>query len=691
MVGFGMGQLADDAATRASRTVLRRPIPGCRLVVVSCAVAAMVALPRAIGDQPSRSVENTVSLAHVVPATVGLFVELDRIIDDGPTDRARSVYGLYDLLIDPTKARRDRGDWGPTLLRSLGLQAGRGIKELLTHQIAVAAPSWNRLAEGVIVVRLGKDDRLIHDTFGPDSIQTIDRKGDVQVYRTHTRLSAATNGRILVISQRNHDGSVYKSMIRQMQRGTGNTLADNRAYQRQVRDLPVRRDGTIYVRFDETDGGARGNSLFDLGLARLAIGISFTGDNVEFAVRAARSRPAGQEVPRVTSVSRLRSLPLTTIAAWSTQFDVLAAYRSVVQGRLGDDTPPYVELLLRILDVKQFEKDVIDALGNNAIIAWDQNLGAGPNVPQLAILLESNDADRCATSFAESVQVVVDWFDVKNRDKPQRRLRLTRTEYLGTTIFEVTLPAKDDGRGGATLPAEFIKPAFAAMEDTFIVAFSADHIRNIVDAKMGLAPTLRSLRDFASVDQDNDPAFLLGIVQPAVAAQTVDGWLNDANGPMNRWFAQAIGGAPSYELQSKRTPKLGIGTQAGERPGTVLVARVYHSGRAAGHLRLGDLILGVNNTLVSLDHPTADLRRLMVEGANVGQWTFRVEREGKVIEVSIPCPRLARSTTDPTRALRQLQAMFRRLDFGSIRAVETSPDRFDANMTLRFTADTSRG
>ena len=100
--------------------------------------------------------------------------------------------------------------------------------------------------------------------------------------------------------------------------------------------------------------------------------------------------------------------------------------------------------------------------------------------------------------------------------------------------------------------------------------------------------------------------------------------------------------------------------------------------------------MGVNGSLLSLASPTADLRQRVIAEAASGQWIFRIERDGQFADVTIPCPSFTRAA-DPTKALRQLQSILQRVDFGSLRAVQSEPDRVKANLTLRFAEPERRG
>jgi len=647
-------------------------------------VLAVVAATPVRGQTTKQPAPTPASLASFIPAKAGLFVELNGI-GGGPTaEKSRNVKRLYDLLFGPDRSAEGGNDWRPMLLRSLGLDTEERLNALLLRQVAIAAPSWQRLADAVMVIRLTKKDRLIDEVFAPDNYDSIDGKGNVIVYQTRTYLSAATNQDVLVISQRSHTDSLYHGAVRLMLEGQGPTLATDEAFLAHVRDLPAQRDGTVYVNL--ASGQDESGELPFLPLARAAVGIQFRGNLVDFSLQATRSEARTDRARRAASLERLQRLPLTSLAAWSTELNVGGAFRAVM-GRQ-DDAPPYAKLLMQILDVEEFQKNLLDHLGPRAIFVWDQHFGSGMEIPQLALLLESSDPLGCVHSLAGAVQVVVDWFDIKNRADRSSVVRLARSDYLGTAIYEISLPQEGSNTGAPPMP---IKPAFAALSDSLAIALSADHIRNLVDAEMGLTPTWASLPDLRSTERESHSIVRMGVAQPALIAQTVDHWLASPDGLLARWLTQTVGAGANGAAATRAAPALGIGTQAGTRPGTVAVARVQRDGRSADRLAPGDVIHGVNGSLLSLDEPTVDLRRRVTEAAMTGEIVLRVERQDTYVDVTIPCRSFALSDADPAAALRQLQGLLKLVEFGAIRAVETTPDRFTAQLTLRFTGVPGQG
>ena len=640
--------------------------------------AGALAAGNALAQRDNLPRKNVESLASVIPESACLFVELDHLVSTDSSRRSENLARLYELLFGQDVS--PQGPWRTMLVKSLGLDSEKRLAQLFSRQFAVAAPSWKHLADGVIVVRLIDDDPLLSEIFAPDNYDTIDGKKDVIVYRTRTYLSAATNRDLLVISQRSHTDSLYHGVVRTLLGDRSQTLAGDKNFRQLVGDLPSRRDGTVYVaRSTDRDGE---QSVLPLPLERIAVGLQIQGDLVNFALRGTRRHARqGQEAPLV-SLARLDRLPLSTLAAWSVEFDMADTFRSLFQQQ--ESASPHVKLLMQILDVQEFQRDLLEDAGPRAVFVWDQHLGAGLEIPQLAVLLESSNPLRSAQALADAVQVVVDWFDIKNRSTRQGTLRMTRSDYLGTAVYEISLPPSTiDGPGGP--PVLPIKPAFAALTDSVAIALSSDHIRNLVDAEMGLAPTWNSLRDLRSAGRETRSLTMLGVAQPALIAQTVEHWIDTPDGVVARWLSHSADQGTADNANLGTGPVLGIGVHAGARPGTVEVARVQPGGRCADRLHPDDVIFAVNGSVLDLSEPAADLRRRINDAAQSGEIGFRIERQGAFLDVGVPVRSYA-AASDPTQALRQLQGLFKLVEFGSIRAVDASPDRLSAQLTLRFTS-----
>jgi hypothetical protein len=651
-----------------------------------CSLMYFMAFPAATGQTPDPTPGRSYSLAAYAPGETRLFIEINGITANPESDRSRNARKLAELLLGDAQDRKEVAEWRKTFLRGFGLDADEGFGSLFARHLAVAAPSWSRLSEGVVLVRLEPEDELLQKTFAPGDDEATE-EDNVRVYRTRTQLFAATDRDVLVISQKDGAKSLYRRVVQHLCTGAGDVLAEDPEFLAETKGLSAKRDGTVYLELSP-DREAEPSGLqrwIRWPVTRLAVGVRFEQDHVSFAFHARHPEAPVEEADGRPPMSRLLRLPLTTLVAWSTEFDVPAVFRALIDQGSASAAPSYVERCLQILDSDKYEESIINNLGPGAIITWDQYLGPGTEIPQIAIILESGDSLKCANAVAEVIQAVVTFFDIANRGRPGPRLRLARTDYLGTAIYEVRLPFRMTGRGDAWR----LQPAFAAVGESFVVALSAEQIRNLIDAEMGLAPTLTSLRDLVRRRRDDRSTVMLGLAQPALIAQTLDQWLSTPDGMMAKWVAETLGGSVA-EAAKPPMPKLGIGMRPGERPGTVEVVHVDQEGRSAGRIFAGDQILGVNGALLSLEFPTADLRKLVIDEAASGRWMFRIDRNGRFLDVAVPCPGLTRAS-DPRQALRRLKHVLEHIDFGSLRAVAFEPGRVRANLTLRFAASESRG
>lgn len=656
-----------------------------RITLLILSIVAMGPISATADDAIHRS-----SLARWAPPDTGFFVELNRLgAPDGDelSSRAKTADRLYSLVFGSTETDGGRADW-QRILRSLGLKPGDTARELLSRRFAVAAPSLRRLAEGMIIVQLEPDDvSLERDFFPPDNIDTIDGRGDVTIYRTRNVLSAAMNSRVLVLSQRHNQGSMYRRCVRLMMTHNVRTLAATEDFKRSLASLADGLDVLVYM---NGGGGAVESTdikeLLGLHLARGTMGLYLHDDGVRVSVHGvevgSRSKTSVPEVP----VAQILSLPQSTLGLWCTKLDVGGAIRRLVAESLtGKDAPKFFKLLAGAIDIESINQAVLEKLGTGAVVVWDQYLGSGPDVPQLAIMIRADDAADVRDGLADTVQIVVDWLDLQDRGASGRPIRFSQSEYLGQTVYELELPATVWGAFSDKNGGLLFRPAFTSMDDWLIVATGADQIRNMIDAHWGLTPTLGVLPDVRDATR-SDVMAAFALAQPALAAEVVDSWIKEPDAPVRRWFERLLVDSHTNATMS-RAPRLGIGVRAGSQPGTVEVVRVYANGRAHGVLLPGDTVVGVNGRLLNLESPADHIRRDLAKPGEDGSWAFRVRRGGEILNLSVdaqPKSRGADGRVDPIGAMRQLQSVAEIVDFASIRVAKSDVAGFSADLNLRF-------
>ncbi len=657
----------------------------CAAALATSALALCMATT-ANGQPHANGGIRTDSLADAVPAGVGFFIELDRLAPDKDSERAVTANRLYELLIGSHDDRFGVStDWR-RIISGLGIKPGKAAKALFSHRIAVAAPSWRRLAEGIVLVRLRGDDDLIRDTFPPDSMDVIDGAKGTIVYRTRTVLSAALDGKTLILSQRRTRDSLYHRAVQLMKDDTHPSLADNPRFEQSLRAAGGDPDGWVYLDASEHETSA--HAIFNLRPSPVAVAVNLGANGVKFSVQASVKPPVDTRARRSVTLDRVKPLPQTTVAAWATNIDIRKAYRALVARSAEGDAPGWVAHLADVYDVETIADSLFDDLGPGALVVWDQHLGDGPDTPQIALIFESDDSTACADVCADIIQAIVDWTDLK-KPAAERELRLSRTEYLGTPIHEIVWTAHADRDKGVGETSIIDHPTFAAIEGAFVLATGPDQIRNIIDARLGLAPKLGDLAAIKSFNTGDDRTLTAAICQPALAAQVVDGWLSDPDRTLRRWVDSLLSPDHGAATRAPTRARLGIGVQPDGRPGGVTVARVNPGGRADGHLQLHDRILGVNDTLLSLSDPAGDLRKRVATAPPGGHWVFRIQRGDEVLNAVVPSApprRVAQAVTDPAGALRQLQSLFELVDFASVRVTQPAPDKINARVALRFAA-----
>lgn len=674
----------DATNVSSNRTdIASRMVRGCLLCSIT--LACFFCGPAAPAQTPKARVKRVDSPADVVPASAGFFLQLDKLVGDAKPTPSQNASGFFELLVggfvDPDASA---GQWQRHLLDSLGIKSDQAVRELLARKFAIAAPSWEQLGEGVIVVTGAGDEPLISGVFAPHGGESVTKAGEVRTYKTTTGLTVAKKDNLFIAAQSDGKGSMFEQAVRLMRRRRGPSLSTDSTFRRHVATLPPNRNGLMYL---HTAVGRGEASPLPFGLSHLTAGLYIDAHHVDLIFRATRAVPAKSSPP--FDIERLKRLPQTTVAAWCTQLDIGEAFRTILH-RLGTDRAQrLLDALNEVIDTEEIRSQLAGKLGPGAIVTWDQHLGSGPSVPQIAVLLESTEAGACAETLAQALQAVVSWIDVKNRDRQDRGLRFRRSEYLVTTIYELSIPVDTETFGLDSGVVPPLTPAFAPLEDGLVIALSADQIRNIIDARYNLAPQFGEVEDAELFEDHAEQAVMLIVAQPALAARVVDEWLTPPDGPVGLWLSHFRGADLGDPTPGGRRIRLGIGTRPGSQPGTVYVGRVYPDGPAAGLLQSGDRILGLDGRLLSLSNATADLRHHLAQPTPNGHWTFRVQRGERFVDVIVsaaPTGEASPFGTDPATAVRRLQSLFRSVELAVASVTQPDPTTVAARLTFRFSA-----
>ncbi|HUU84031.1 MAG TPA: PDZ domain-containing protein [Phycisphaerae bacterium] len=628
------------------------------------------------------------SLSRVVPASAGVFIELQRPRQSDAQLRRADLWTLVQLL----SGGETPFDWRALVRRYLGFNPETALANVFGLRVAFAAPDWGSLGEAVIVAEL-KKPALLAPVVAPRRAVEIRRHHGVIVHRTIAGLWVASNQREAAFSLKAGPGSMFDGVVDLLAEGSSPPLGKDPQFLRQMARFDRGYMGCLYFSGREGATGTLAQTLdpFERG----AVGMYLRRDRLDFEIQATLRQPRQRVQRPNVDVERLERLPDSTLLAWAASADLGAAVHSVTEGDLAPEARPYVSFIQALVDLEALEQDVIAKIGPRFILAWDRLRGTS-DAPQLAILMESSDAegvveavvDQLATMVATLRRITMLGIAPGPDDLPDP---VEESRHLETRILTVTLSGMvpDAGRHSlAQVLLSAVKPSFATLGGWVVAASSPEQVRQIIDAYQGWIPTLGSstvLRG-GRWPHVGDPV-VLAAGQPAMASTIVASW-EQSKDPTSPWaYEQLFGRRPQRPSRPPRQT-LGIGIRRDSESGGAMVARVYAKGPADGRLEVDDRILGVDGKLLSLDSPAADLRQRIAECSDPSKLTLRVRRGEQVLDVQVPikrpAPPVSDAATDPANALRQLQALGRGLSSAVYTAVQSPADEFHACVSLQL-------
>ena len=660
--------------------------------LVACVLRAAI-LCTLLGALPASAAEQSgvprSSLAHRVPAEAEVFIELGGLQRNAEQLRRAHLWTLVRVLCGETVADTDNPvDWQALVQRYLGMTPEEALTDLFGYRVVVAAPSWSRLADAVIVIRL-RNPKVLAPVVESSRLKSTRQQGNVWIHETKAGLKVATDGQYAAFARTAGDGSMFEGVVEILCGANTPVLARMPDFAALVGGLSRGYMGYLFIGTAGEQGGSLAGVLPDLRAT--VVGMYVRGERLDFEVSAKLSEPRDQPQRALVDVNRLERLPDTTLLAWATSCDWYEAYDSLLEGDVSADMRRYIELIRSVLDADAFRRDVVAWLAPRVILVWDR-LRGGPDTPQLAILLESWDAEGVAldlaTTFAE--------FAERLRNKPASEEAwplVYPADNLDTEILTVPLmeqSATSPDFGSSATPRFSMQPSFAAMDGWVIIAASPEHVVQLLKAHEGWIPSLGSISELQADQQRFGPdAVLMAVGQPAMASAVLTSWRNERESAGASLFGRLLARrqAKPTAASSDQRKVLGIGIRKDEAPGSVMVVRVDEDKPAGGLLQIGDRIIGVDGKLLSLDSPGADLRAKIAQRTKASL-SIRVRRDGQILDVVIPLPKPAakrsESLLDPAEVLRQLQILGRSLSYAVYSVAESPPDQFRAHVSLRL-------
>ncbi|MBN1512795.1 MAG: PDZ domain-containing protein [Phycisphaerae bacterium] len=648
--------------------------------LVSGALAIVFAAP-VLADVASG--EPQAPLSRLVPADTGVFVEFRRLDRLQEQLRNLNAWRLIELFTTDAGGA-DRSDanrtpnWAEVISTNLGIPAEEAFTHLFAGQAALAAPDWQRLRYGVIVLR-PPDPSIINRLTAPEQVIATESRGErVRLYQTRPGLWLATDGRVVVLSQQSETTDFYRKVIALLDGGKEPSLAGLPSYIGQVRQLGTDCAGHVYFAVPTGSGGGDYWPSLQWGV----IGIHVRDQRVDLVIRARLDQVRERIYRPPVEVDRLMQLPLSTLWTWGTSVNWPA-----VRERLSREAGVFGTLSSALPVSQEALSGWLARLGPRIVVVWGHGAGEAGDLPQVAVLLESREASGTARALDDAIAAFLK--DRRPDGSDQHHPRLSREEHAGTTVSRLAFPTSRpaDGEPRAATLRHRIQPAYAPLDGWLVMGLQADHVRTIIDADRGLVPRLRDAPEMELVVRRRARSTTLSICQPALCSQIIRRWLGDSADDPHSFWRLVLSGDGSNAARPKQS--LGIGMSVRQKPGRVCVSRVYAGTPANGKLQPGDEILAIDGRVLSMDQPNADLRRYVRAQEEGRPFVLRVQRKEEWLDVELTLPPPPPPQPGIAEMLERLARLGDDLHYATFAVSASRPDHYIARLTLGFSRETA--
>ncbi len=201
----------------------------------------MISVVLAYGARPLRADE---SLASLVPAEVGLFIELRQAEDLlVPLVEPQLWLTLAELAGQPA-ALNDTEHWRRRVEQTVRMSPTDAIRTLFSRRVAFVGESVRNTQDAVVLCRPADDPRQLVRRWQAQPLPTAGRTG---IYRLPYNLGVAVRENLLVFGDQVERG-LFADIVRYLDGSPAKMLADDPTFQHMLARLPPDPDGLLGAR-----------------------------------------------------------------------------------------------------------------------------------------------------------------------------------------------------------------------------------------------------------------------------------------------------------------------------------------------------------------------------------------------------------------------------------------------------------
>ncbi|MEK6674520.1 MAG: hypothetical protein AABZ47_02575 [Planctomycetota bacterium] len=601
-------------------------------------------------------------------------------------DRAHA-WQLFPLLVSSPVTTSPLFGLRSALTNFLGPESSIRIDELAEAELGILSTSWKHLGESVWLVRVHPNGVI--DRWFPKDRRLSEEVTPIPFFQTQDGLAVGIQQDMVFMAKRGRGEPLLRQILSSTLEPKLQVLGNTDIFKELSSQLPPKPLVVAYI--DSNRKGSTPSETFPSILPavdRSLVGMYESAGQIEFAIRSQLNEPSRQAALSPSDLETMLSLPRTTLLALVTNFNIEGALATATESL----SPPgtmgrYLTFLRGLTERSSPSENLADITGSTAIVAWGQDVSEHGLTPQVAILTPCRDSTALLREVRESAEGLIRL--IRSLDPSgeieSHPLKIVETSRLGAPVYSISLRGyAEKSRLPIVRLLGGIEPAWTVSEGWFMLALTRDHLHRILDARHGLVATLQSLPEARDLHRVDSPRGMIGFLQAGLASDLLARWLRDFETGSPSLLDPTWWSVPQNTEATQRN--VGIGMQASQEPGVVIVAKIHRNSRADGILRIGDRVLGVDGQLLNLIAPNADLRRRLGEGPNQPNHVLRLLRGGQLIEVKLPTISTSRGVRamGPAELIRELASLSKSLQSATYTVNVTDESRYSAQLSLRF-------
>ncbi len=628
------------------------------------------------------------SLASLVPADVGLFVELRRADDLlVPLVEPQVWVTLAELAGHPA-ALKETEHWQQRVKRTVNMSPAEAIRALFSQQVAFVSEGVRSTQNGVVLCRPAGDRWQLIRRWQARPLPT---SGPVSLYRLPNNVGLALRGDLFIFGDQTEQG-LFRQIVMQLNDPAGR-LADDPNYRRLLARVPPDPDGVLFARLSRPQATSAPVASQPIaapmlpGLPRLAsvssnLLLALHREGSQLRITAVGDAPGAVPARDSSLLELVGKLPESTLIAWAGHLD----HASLAQVATALPERSVFRIAYQMHERYGTVQRLAAALDSATCVAIgsvrpQSRILPAPPVPAVAVLVATRDPQQAATEWADLFHVTLALYRLLSL-KLATPIPVGEVESLtlaGQAAEKLDLSSLL-GENPEQTPLGELHLSWAMDGRVLIIASHSEWLRQVLEARAGREPALGATLLLGGRSAVPSPQTVL-VARSAAVSDLGSDWLQFLAGfsPQvldENWWR-------NYQPEGGSV-RLGIQVTEDSQRQRLVVRSVSPNMPADGVLRPHDEIVGCNHRRFATSQPLEEIQRGLARRPSPRWIDLLVERD-RVVRVK----RVALPFVDPIEVLRRIVAVGRLVQ--RVVYVDDAPDAegWRGHLTLDLRAEQS--